>query len=506
MEKTSSNTFFITTPIYYVNDKPHIGSALTTVTADFLARFYRLDGKKVFFAVGTDEHGSKIAQAAALAGKTPEDFVKILSLNFKQNWQNLNISFDDFIRTEEDRHKKAVILFLSKLKDSEYIYKGSYRGFYCNGCESFYEKTDLDENGNCKIHRQPVKLIEEENWFFALSRFSDILKEKIASNQIYIFPENRKNEILSFLNQGLKDVSISRQSVFWGIPLPFDQNQITYVWIDALINYISIIGFGQNEEMFYQFWPANLHLLGKDIARFHCIIWPALLLAVGLKPPQALFVHSFFTVEGKKMSKSLSNIISPSELIDKFGVDGTRYLLLKSLPRENDSDIQMKKLEDTYNADLKFGLGNLFSRVLTVALKHNIKNINPSKEDFPDLQKQVIQNINNYFEAIKTIDTEKAISAILHNITLVDILFDREKPWSLKIDEPKLKNIINFSIENLRLLSILIFPLMPETSFKIRKVLGLDTFEKLPTGALEKRLSWGYEKMTITSEIKHLFE
>jgi methionyl-tRNA synthetase len=499
------DTFFITTPIYYVNDKPHIGSALTTTVADCLARFNRLRGKKTFFSVGTDEHGAKIAQAAAASGQTPEEFVKVLSLNFKQNWRNLNISFDDFIRTEDERHKKAVAIFLNKLKDSGYIYKGKYEGFYCDGCEAFYEQSELN-NGSCFIHNRPARLIKEENWFFKLSSFADILKEKITSDEIKILPLNRKNEVLSFIDQGLKDISISRQSVAWGIPLPFDEAQVTYVWVDALINYISVIGFGYDQEKFNEFWPADLHLLGKDISRFHCIIWPALLIANGLKPPKSLFVHSFFTLEGKKISKSLGNVISPDDLIGKFGVDGSRYLLLKFFPKENDIDIQIKKLEDTYNADLKFGLGNLFSRVLTVALTKNINEITfiPGSLD-KELEAKLSDNIANYLNAFQEIDFARAIGAILQNISLGDVLFDKQKPWSLSPEDPKLKNIINFAVENLRILSILIFPFMPETSFKIRKALGLDTFEKLPKNILEKRLSLGYESMVIKENPPHLF-
>lgn len=501
-----SDTFFITTPIYYVNDRPHIGSALTTVTADFLARFNRLLGRKTFFSVGTDEHGAKVAQAAAAARKTPAEFVRTLSLDFKQNWQNLNISFDDFIETDSERHKKAVAVFLMRLKDAGYVYRGTYKGFYCDGCEAFYNQEDL-LNGACPLHQKPARQIEEVNWFFQLSKFSDILKEKIFTDEIKIVPEKRKNEVLSFINQGLKDISISRQNVSWGIPLPFDKNQTTYVWVDALINYLSVIGFSSNENKFQEFWPADLHLLGKDISRFHCVIWPALLMAIGLKPPKSLFVHSFFTIEGQKMSKSLGNVIRPADLTKKFGVDGTRYLLLKFLPRDNDIDIQMKKLEDTFNADLKFGLGNLFSRVLTVAKKGGILEIKADStlSDLVTLREDIEHNIKAYLEAAQKIDIAGAIAAILRNITVGNVLFDREKPWALKTDDDKLKEIINFSIENLRILSILICPLMPDTSSKIRSALGLNSFQELSPSILLKQLKWGAEKMTLQKDFEHLF-
>ena len=323
------NKFYITTPIYYVNDKPHLGHAYTTIAADILARYYRkqIGDDNVFLLTGTDEHGVKIAQAAEKAGKLPQDFSDEVSAQFQATWQKLNISNNDFIRTTEFRHEEAVIEILLKLKDAKgpsgqpVLYQGEYEGLYCTGCEAYKTESDLVD-GKCPDHpKQKLNHLKEANWFFRLSDFQTDLKKIIESGAFKVEPESRKNEVLSFIHDGLQDIAISRASVDWGIKVPFDQDQTIYVWVDALLNYLSALGIKDNSEKFQKFWPAEVQLLAKDILKFHAIILPALLMALDLPLPKVCFAHGFFTIDGQKMSKSIGNVIDPNELVDTYGSD-----------------------------------------------------------------------------------------------------------------------------------------------------------------------------------------
>ena len=466
--------FYITTPIYYVNDKPHIGHAYTTVIADVLARYYRfkLGNDNVWFLTGTDEHGAKVAQSAEAGGKTPQEFCDEVSAEFRAAWDKLNISNDDFIRTTEDRHEKVVREVLTKLKSAktsegeDVMFRGTYEGLYCVGCESYKKEEDLID-GKCPDHNREPQKLSEENWYFRLSAYSEVLKQKIESDEIRILPTDKKKEVLSFIKQGLEDIAISRANVEWGIPLPFDKEQTTYVWVDALINYISALGFPDGEK-FKKFWPANVHLLAKDILKFHCIIWPAMLLAAGIELPKDLFVHGYFTLDGKKMSKTLGNVIDPNDLVEQFGVDAARYLVISQFIFGQDGDVKVDEFPIKYNSDLANGLGNLVSRVLSMAEKYCESKV-PDKKfkaelDLAKLWKKIDQGFAEYkvFENLKE---------IWEAIRWCDSYIDETKPWSLAKEgkQQELDQVIYNLLEILRHLAWLVKPILPEASAEILK-------------------------------------
>jgi methionyl-tRNA synthetase len=355
----------VTTPIYYVNDAPHIGTAYTTVTADALARWHRLLGDDTFFLTGTDEHGLKIQRAAEANGLTPIEQADRTSERFRETWKMLDISNDDFIRTTEPRHYAAVAALMQAAYDNGYITLGTYQGLYCVSCEAYYVEADLDD-GLCPIHHRPVELLEEQNYFFKLSEFEDRLLEWFDSRPDVVIPEIRRNEALGLIKGGLRDISISRTSITWGIPVPWDPAHVFYVWYDALINYATAVGYGSDPERFDAWWPALHHLVGKDILRFHAVYWPALLMAAGLDPPQQIAVHGFLLVGGEKMSKTALNQITPAELVPIFGVDGFRYHFLRDQAFGPDGDFSLEGMVSRYNADLANNLGNLLARVSTV--------------------------------------------------------------------------------------------------------------------------------------------
>ena len=459
------NKFYITTPIYYTNQAPHIGTAYTTVAADVLARYYRKLGKDVFFLTGTDEHGEKIAQAAEKVNKSPQEFVDEIAGLFKKAWKKLNISYDDFIRTTDEKHKKGVEKFLLKLKESGKIYQDEYKAMYCSGCEDFIFKKDLVD-GKCPYHKKEPELISETNYFFKLKDFLPQVKELIEKDKIIIEPKERKKEVLSLLKQDLGNLSISRQKVKWGIDLPFDKKQKTYVWVDALQNYITAIGYGDDSKKFDKYWPADLHLIAKDIVKFHAIFWPALLLATGLELPKKIFVHGFFTVEGQKMSKSLGNTIDPIYLVDKYGADAVRYFLLREISFGNDGDFSIKRLEERYNSDLANGFGNLVSRVLALSEKVGAKAEKANKEF--DSEIKLVQE--KYKKAIKDIKFNEALESVWQLISFCDEHIEKNKPWELiKNNQDKAKKVLGQLLTTIEEIVNLLGPFIPETSEKILK-------------------------------------
>ncbi|MGH9268001.1 MAG: class I tRNA ligase family protein, partial [Acidimicrobiales bacterium] len=374
--------FYVTTPIYYVNDAPHIGHAYTTVAADALARWRRLVGDDVLFLTGTDEHGLKNKQAADAIGVEPQVLADRNSARFREAWATLDIAYDDFIRTTENRHVQGVRAFLQAVYDNGDIERDSYEGLYCVACEAYYVEDDLVE-GNCPIHGRPVERMREENYFFKLSRYQDRLLEHYAAHPEAVQPEARRNEVLGFIRQGLQDFSVSRTSISWGIPIPWDPAHVAYVWFDALINYCTAMGYGSDRERFEHLWPVDYHLVGKDILRFHAVYWPAMLMAAGEAPPKCVFAHGWLLVGGEKMSKTRLNQIHPADLVATFGSDGFRYHFMRDQSFGPDGDFSYEAMVARYNADLANNFGNLANRVLTMAASY-LGGVSPdTREDGP---------------------------------------------------------------------------------------------------------------------------
>lgn len=423
--------FYITTPIYYVNDRPHIGHSYTTLVADVLARYYRekLGKDNVFFLTGTDEHGTKVAQSAEQSGLSPQQFCDQTAVLFKKAWQSLNISNDDFIRTTEERHIKAVQKIFNQLKEAKTpkgnpaIYQDTYQGLYCTGCEKFMTEKELVD-GKCPDHQKKPEKLSEKNWFFRLSDYLDDLKKRIESNEFEILPEGRKNETLGLIEQGVADFSISRETVTWGVELPFDKTQKSYVWVDALSNYITAIGYPDDKEKFNKWWPADLHLMAQDILKFHALYWPALLMALDLPLPKREFIHGFFTIDGKKMSKSLGNIITPEELVKKYGTDGVRYLLLSQFSFGQEADIKAELFDERYNADLANGIGNLVSRTANMFENYLDGKAPPSRLKF-DI------DINEIDDLIEDYNFSDALRKVNENIEFGNKIIESDKPWLL---------------------------------------------------------------------------
>lgn len=454
--------FYVTTSIVYTNAPPHIGFAFESVQADVIARYYRLLGKEVFFLTGTDEHGAKVAKAAEEEGKKPKEFVDGIAKKVKDFKKSLNLSNDDFIRTtDKKRHWPSVGKIWLKLKKNGDIYKKKYKGLYCPGCEAFITKKDL-KNGKCFIHKKEPEIIEEENYFFRLSKYSKKIEKIINTNIIKIIPETRKNENLSFIKQGLEDVSFSRprKDLKWGIPVPGDSTQTIYVWADALTNYISALSYSQNSKKFQKFWPADVHCIGKDIQKFHCLIWPGMLLSLRLPLPKTIFVHGFITVANQKMSKSLGNVIDPFKLAKKYGTDPVRYFLLREIPPTKDGDFTYEKFEDRYNADLANGLGNLVARVLTLAEKLDIEQTEPSStaRAFLDTPRK------KYKDALKDFKFNEALVAIWEIIGNFDRHIEREEPWK---GGKNAIQVVSDSLFALKEICTLLQPFLPETSERI---------------------------------------
>jgi methionyl-tRNA synthetase len=457
MEK---NKFYITTPVYYVNAKPHLGHAYTTIAADILARFHKLQKEKTFFLVGTDEHGLKIQKKAEELGKNPQEFTDEISQEFKTLWKKLNINYDNFIRTTDEKHKKAVQNAMQSLYDKGAIYKGFYEGLYCVGCEQFLNESDLVD-GKCPDHNAVPDIVKEESYLLKMTEIQEKLIQKIEEDEFKITPGKYKNEILSFLkNQKLRDVSISRKNVKWGIPLPFDAEHTSYVWFDAFLNYLTGLGWDGDEKKVPEMWPPEVQLIGKDILRVHATIWPAILIHLGIDLPKMLFIHGHILSGGKKMSKTLGNTISVDEMIEKFGVDGTRYLLMSAGTFGEDVDMTIERMTEKYNADLANGLGNLASRVMKLASMHNFewKGVDKINEGFSNL--------------INSMELGKALEYIWEVIRKDNLFIDENKPWELaKNNLKKFSDVMEKLFVDLNIIAEHLRPFLPETSEKIKEAL-----------------------------------
>jgi methionyl-tRNA synthetase len=469
--------YYITTPIYYVNAKPHIGSAYTSIAADVLARYRRQHGDDVFFLMGTAEHGAKMAGSAEKAGKETQAFMDEMSGEFQKTWDDLNIKRDGFLRTTEKRHEAAVKIFFEKLKESGKIYEAEYEGLYCIGHEAFVKEADLTPEGLCPDHGTKPELVKENNWFFKLSEYQEILREKIVSKELLVEPEGRRNEVLAFIDKGLEDIAISRQNVTWAIPLPWDASQTIYVWLDELFSYCSGIGYGEDQEKFKKWWPADLHLVGKDIIKFHCIIWPALLMAIGEDIPKKVFAHGFFTVDGQKMSKTLGNVVDPRDLVAEYGADVVRYFLLRDFAFGNDGDFSHERLKDRYNSDLANGLGNLVSRTLNMFDKYCDQNdVSVSTV----LSEEVVILAKEADAFVEELAFHKALASIWKLVAFADELIEKHKPWELvkNGDTEKAQEIIHHAVAVLELINERIAPFMPETHEKLSVILSAKPLKK----------------------------
>jgi methionyl-tRNA synthetase len=455
-------TFYVTTPIYYVNAKPHIGTAYTTIVADIIARWKRLEGKEVFFLTGTDEHGTKIERAAAAAGKTPQTFVDEISSEFMNTWKPLNISYDKFIRTTDERHIITVNEFLDKLWDNGDIYKGTYEGWYCVPDETFITDTDL-KDGNCPSCGREVQRVKEEAYFFALSRYKEDLLQLYSDNPYFIYPESKLKEIRGRLKDNLKDLDITRKGVKWGIPFKFDPEHTIYVWFDALLNYISALGW-PNDESFNKFWPVDVHVVGKDIIWFHAVVWPAMLMSAGIDMPKLILAHGWWTVNGTKMSKSLGNVIDPIEMAKKYGADALRYFLIKEKPVWEDGDFSENALVSRINGELMSDLSNLVARTLTLAEKFDGKlKYNEGFSDNLDMT-QIVSKFDSY-------NLSGALEDIWSFVRRTNKYINDNEPW--KLNGEKLLIVLNDALEALRIISILIYSFMPETAENLSQQLGL---------------------------------
>ncbi|MEK6807619.1 MAG: methionine--tRNA ligase [Nanoarchaeota archaeon] len=461
--------FYITTAIDYANALPHIGHSYQKIMADCLARWHKSAGFDTFFLMGTDEHGQKIQKYADAAGKEPKEFVDGLVKSFQENWKALNIKYDIFYRTTSEQHRKSVNEFTKKIKKD--IYKGYYEGLYCVGCETFYTEKDLIDGKICPTHKKEAELIKEESYFFKLSKYQNKLLELYKKNPKFISPENRKDEIINRVKEGLKDLSISRKSVSWGIPFPLDSKHTTYVWFEALQCYISGIGWPAGN--FRRYWPADIQLLGKDNAWFHTVIWPALLLSARLKLPKKIFIHGFVSINGQKISKSLGNAIEPKVFAEKYGADALRYMLMREINPKEDGDFSEKVLVERLNSDLADNLGNLVSRSLTLIEKFSGSVVPKGKPD-ANLKKEFTKTFKDVKKDIDAVELHHALEKIFSFISLCNKYVNDEAPWELaKTDDRRLRTVLYNLAESLRVISALVHPFIPESGEKIVTQLGI---------------------------------
>ena len=463
---------YITTPIYYANGSPHIGHFLTTTVADVLVRYYRnkLGKENVYFTTGIDEHGTTVEQAAVKEGYELENFQEYVdrkAVEWKKAFDDTSISYDYFVRTTDAKHKEVAQKLIERMVENDDVYKGTYKGKYCNGCEKFLTISDQNDEGLCPLHRPDQVIdIEEENYFFKLSKYAPTVKQLIEKDEIEIVPDAKKNEMLARLEQGVDDVSISRpkEKVAWGVEFPGDSDQTIYVWVEALINYISSLETNNKNE----FWNNTYHIMGKDINWFHNVIWPALLLSAEKPLYKGAFVHSFLNVGGQKISKSLGNAITPQELIDRFGADGARYLMLSNLPYKNDADVTWETLEEKYNADLANGLGNAVARITKLAENSGLE------FEVEPISKEVWEK--DWVDPLEKYQINKVIENIWKKIAELDKHINENEPWAIK-DKSKLERVLGHEVGELREIAVMVEPILPITAQKLQTILGKTKLE-----------------------------
>lgn len=451
--------FYVTTPIYYVNDIPHIGHAYTTIAADILARYNRMIKNEVFFLTGTDEHGLKLQKVAQELNITPKELVDKNFLKFKKLWDDLDISYSKMIRTTDEKHKKIVQEMFEETYKRGDIYLSYYEGYYCVGCEEFKQESEIkDFDYKCPIHQKTCEIIKEETYFFRLSKYQGKLL-KLYEEKDFIRPHYRKEEIVTFVKSGLKDLSVTRPAsrVSWGIRVPFDESHTIYVWYDALFNYISAL-----ENEFKDFWPADVHIVGKDILRFHAVYWPAFLMALDMKLPKMVFAHGWWTVEGQKMSKSLKNVISPYDILESFGIDQMRYALFREVPFGQDGDFSKERIKVRLNAELSNNIGNLISRVFSMIIKYTNKTLSYRSIEEEEYLNIANKSLDNYHTYLKNLEFHKALESMLELSSYLNTFIDKNAPWELaKNDKEKLENILSTAIDGIGLICYMMEPFMP---------------------------------------------
>jgi len=489
----SKPTFYVSTPIYYVNDVPHIGHAYTTVACDVISRYKRICGFDVEFLTGTDEHGQKIEEAATKRGITPKQLADEVVERFRGLWTTLNISNDNFIRTTDEIHKKGVQKIFKKMQDNGDIYLGHYEGWYCTPCETYWTETQLLEGTTCPSCGRDTKKLKEPSYFFKMSKYGDQLLKHIEDNKDFIKPESRRNEIMSFIKEGLRDLSVSRTTFKWGIPVPGDEDHVIYVWVDALTNYISALGYADEGEKFKKFWPADYHVIGKDILRFHTVYWPTMLLSAGIPLPKGVVAHGWWTVEGQKMSKSLGNALDPNKLVEWFGVDAIRYFLLREVPFGLDGDFSYKALIHRINGDLANDLGNLLNRTAGMVNRY-FDGVVPAYTDADEIDNMLDEAVNKAFteadEHLNNMQFNKALMSLWEFVSTLNKYIDETAPWGLAKDDAKkgrLGSVLYSVLDGIRAISLMVYPFMPETALKIRKQLGTEVnLEKDNLGELKE--------------------